>query len=129
MNIPDIDRQVELETWRQIGNPLPWVRVVRVFRAAALTKHHWAVPDSGWVQMDFIEELQQAIDAKNARHASYMQYCDECWLLVTASGGRPSGLFELSEETRGHVYRSCFTKTFFMEVFGGVLVQLTTTAT
>jgi hypothetical protein len=44
--------------------------MVRIWRADVLTRHHWAVPDSGWVQMDFTPELQDAIDDKNARYAN-----------------------------------------------------------
>ena len=99
---------------------------MRVFRAEILTKHHWSIPDSGWVQTDFVDELQQAIDHKNRRFLSYMNRCDECWLLVTASGGRPSGFLQPSEETRSHTYRSSFAKTILMESFGDLLVELVT---
>ena len=73
-------------------------------------------------------QLQAAIDAKNSRHAHYTQHCDECWLLIVASGGRPSGLFEASDDTGSHEYRSLFARTFFMEAFSGVLLELSTTA-
>jgi hypothetical protein len=127
-NVPDAGQSVTIEMWRRPSDALPGVRLVRVFRHEALTKHHWAVPDAGWVQSDFVPELQQVIDDKNSRHAAYRRRCDECWLLVTVSGGRPSGLFEPSEETRGHIYRSSFSKTFFLEVFGQMLIELNTTA-
>lgn len=127
-NLPDSDGSVTVEVWQQANNALPWIRSVRLFRAAFLTKHHWSVPSSGWVQMDFISELQRIIDAKNSKHGRYRQRCDECWLLIVASGGRPSGLFEPSAETKNHLYHSLFEKTFFMEAFGGALIELTTTA-
>jgi hypothetical protein len=127
-NMPEVGRSVAVKLWRQTRNPPPSIRTVRLYRAKELTRHHWAVPDSGWVQMDFAPELQHAIDAKNAKHARYRQYCDECWLLIVASGGRPSGLFEPSAETMSRVYRSCFARTFFMEAFAGVLIELYTTA-
>jgi hypothetical protein len=127
-NIPGIDQSITIEMWRRPSDSLPEVRLVRIYRVAALTKHHWAVPDSGWVQTDFVTELQQAIDSKNRRYATYRRRCDECWLLITASGGRPSGLFEPSLETKSQVYRSSFAKTFFMEVFSQELVELNTTA-
>jgi hypothetical protein len=127
-NIPDVDHVTEIEVWRHPHDLLPGVRLVRVFRAEVLTKHHWSAPDSGWVQSEFVEELQQAIDAKNSLHAIYSRRCDECWLLVTASGSRPSGFLIPSDKTREHVYRSAFTKTFFMEVFGQMLIELRTTA-
>jgi hypothetical protein len=127
-NLPISDAPLILEVWRQPNHPLPWIRSVRLFRTAFLTKHHWSVPDSGWVQMDFIPELQRTINEKNRKHARYRQRCDECWLLIVASGGRPSGLFEPSAETKNHLYQSLFERTFFMEAFGGTLVELTTRA-
>jgi hypothetical protein len=127
-NLPNSDASVTVEVWREPNNPLPWIRSVRLFRADFLTKHHWSVPDSGWVQMDFIPQLQRTINEKNSKHGRYRQRCDECWLLIVASGGRPSGLFEPSAETKNHLYQSLFERTFFMEAFGGALVELTTTA-
>jgi hypothetical protein len=127
-HLPGGEGTVTVDLWRQPGNHLPWIRSVRIFRAALLTRHHWSVPSSGWVQMDFSSELQAAIDEKNSRFARYAQQCDECWLLIVASGGRPSGLFEASVNTRGHVYRSLFARTFFMEAFSGTLFELATRA-
>lgn len=127
-HLPNSEAPLTVELWRNPSVGLPWIRTVRLFRASFLTKHHWAVPASGWVQMEFRAELQVVIDEKNLRHARYSQHCDECWLLVVASGGRPSGLFDPSEETRSHVYRSLFARTFFMEAFSGRLIELTTTA-
>jgi hypothetical protein len=66
------------------------------------------------VQMDFIPQLQRTINEKNSKHGRYRQRCDECWLLIVASGGRPSGLFEPSAETKNHLYQSLFERTFFM---------------
>jgi hypothetical protein len=127
-NVPDVGQSVTIEMWRRPSDALPGVRLVRVFRHEVLTKHHWAVPDAGWVQSDFVRELQQAIDDKNRQHASYRRRCDECWLLITASGGKPSGLFEPSDETKNHIYGSSFAKTFFLEVFGRMLIELNTMA-
>jgi hypothetical protein len=126
--MPAPDGSVVLELWRQPDNTLPWIRTVRLYRADVLSRHHWAAPDSGWVQMDFVQEMQSAIDRKNAKHGRYRQYRDECWLLIVASGGRPSGLFEPSDETKSHVYRSSFARTFFMDAFSAALVELRTTA-
>ena len=65
---------------------------------------------------------------KNRRHATYRHRCDECWLLIAANGGKPSGLFEPSEETKRHIYRSSFAKTLFMEIFDQELIELNTEA-
>ena len=83
-------------------------------------------PGAGWVQIDFIAEVQHAMDNNNRKQGGYRQHCDECWLLIVASGGWPSGLFGPSEGTRNDVYTSSFDGAFFMEAFGGRLVELNT---
>ena len=109
-------------TW---NSPLPWTHRVRVYRNQYLTKHNWtSYPVAGWVQLNFVAELQRVLDEKNARHDRYRQHCDECWLLIHASGFRPSGLFDPSDETRSHRYRSLFARTFFMDVFSGRVIEL-----
>jgi hypothetical protein len=85
--LPNEGASVTVELWRDPSIALPWIRTVRLFRTSLLTRHHWAVPDSGWVQIEFSSELQAVIDEKNLRHAGYSQQCDECWLLIAASGG------------------------------------------
>jgi hypothetical protein len=127
-NMPDVDGSAVLELWREPHNPLRWVRIVRLYRPEVLTMHHWANPDSGWVQFDFVDELQAAIDSKNARFDAYRFHCDECWLLIVASGSRPSGLFEPSEATLAQTYQSKFAKTVFMEAFSGSVRELKTTS-
>jgi hypothetical protein len=127
-SMPAVNSSVVLDLWRNAENSLPWIRTVRLFRADVLTTHHWASPGSGWVQLDFIDELQAAIEDKNARFTTYRRHCDECWLLVVASGSRPSGLFDPSDATRAHSYRSQFARTLFMEAFSGTLVELKTVA-
>jgi hypothetical protein len=127
-HMPAVSESVVLDLWHNAEKSLPWIRTVRLFRADVLTRHHWANPDSGWVQLDFIDELQGVIDDKNARFAQYRRHCDECWLLVVASGSRPSGLFDPSDATRAHSYRSQFARTLFMEAFSGTLLELKTIA-
>lgn len=127
-HLPEREGSITVELSQQPRNSLPWVHSVRIFRSPILTRHHWWVPEAGWVQMEFSSELQAAIDAKSPRYARYRSHCDECWCLVVASGGRPSGLFEPSDETRNYVYRSPFERTFFMEVFSGKLIELMTRA-
>lgn len=126
-HMPASESSYSLQLWRE-GYKVPWIRAIRIYRTKILTKHHWWSSESGWVQMDFIQELQEAIDEKNVKHARYRERCDECWLLVTASGGRPSGFFELSAGTQSHVYCSAFAKTFFLDVFGDEVVELSTTS-
>ena len=107
-NLPNSDASVTVEVWRQPNNPLPWIRSVRLFRAAFLTKHHWSVPRFRLGANGLHPRTPAHHRRKNSKHGRYRQRCDECWLLIVASGGRPSGLFEPSAETKNHLYHSLF---------------------
>lgn len=106
--------QVATLTGRQIGTPLsPFVRRIRIL--AQTGRHRWVVPGGGWVLEDFVDELQQRIDAKNARYDGYRAKCDACWLVVVAAGTHPSSWFEASAATVAQYYSSRFDRTVFME--------------
>lgn len=122
-HLPDADGIRVVRPW-EAGEVLRSVRYVHIWRASVLSRHHWAVPDGGAVQEDFVDELQTVLDAKNLLYASYRLKCDGCWLLIVASGARPSGAFEPSDATKSHVYRSRFDRTFFMEAFKGQVLEL-----
>lgn len=116
-NLPGTGQTVTL-TGRQLGTPLSeCVRKIRILPQRG--QHRWVVPDGGWVSEDFVDELQQTIDAKNARYDVYREKCDSCWLVVVAAGDHPSSWFEASAATATHEYSSRFNRTVFME--GGPL--------
>jgi hypothetical protein len=94
----------------------------------SVTHNHWSAGDSGFVQEDFIEELQHTIDGKNATIESYCDKCDSCWLIIVADGSGPSSFFQPSEKTIAHVYDSKFDRTYFVEAFTRRVVRLATVA-
>ena len=63
-NMPALDQPTSLNLWQETGNQLPWIRLLNIYRFSSLTKHHWSAPTAGWVQMDFIHELQQVYRRK-----------------------------------------------------------------
>jgi hypothetical protein len=125
-NVPDMNHHQSVEVWRQMDNSLPAVLRVSILRPNHRSRSHWSALDAGWVQSEFMKELQESIDAKAPKLERYLRHCDECWLLVVASGSRPSGLFEPDQRTLDNVYRSPFSKTLFLEAFVGTVVELKT---
>jgi hypothetical protein len=73
-----------------------------------------------------IEEIQQRINEKNAKHTDYLKKCTKCWLLITAEGWQFPQAFILTQETKNHVFRSTFEKAFFLEVIDQELIELRT---
>jgi hypothetical protein len=89
-------------------------------------EHSWTVPTAGFLQTNFIAELQSVLDEKGQLVSEYLRKCNRCWLLIVADGRAPSSLFEPSAETRHHMYRSSFERAFYLESFGEMVVELTT---
>jgi hypothetical protein len=89
-----------------------------------LSTEDWSAPAAGWVQSDCIDLIQSRLDAKEIEYPDYRKACDECWLLISASGFHPSSLFSPSRETLEHRYKTSFEKVFLMECFSGSLKEL-----
>ena len=67
---------------------------IQILRLPHQCKHSWTVPDAGYVQTNFVAELQSVLDKNGQLVSRYMRRCDRCWLLVVADGHAPSSLFE-----------------------------------
>jgi hypothetical protein len=88
-------------------------------------RNYWSAPDGGWVQEDFVPELQEAIDKKNSLLTHFDASCSSHWLLVVIEGISGSTSFEPSQKTLEHVYRSDFHRLFLLERLKGTGYELT----
>jgi hypothetical protein len=121
------------ESWCRIDHtfeddcPFPVeVASVRIANFSSLKRNHWSVGEAGWVQEDFVGELQKAIDEKHSELSEYLSRCSTCWLLIVADGSGPSSFFDPSDNTKRHTYSSRFPRTYFVEAFDGRIIQLST---
>lgn len=58
--------------------------------------------------------------------STYLNACDECWLLLVADGLRPSGKFDFGQHFCAHVFVSPFARTYVLDFGKGKLRPLTT---
>lgn len=84
----------------------------------------WISPECGFVDNDFAEQLQEALDSKDVKLKQYLTKCDQCWLVVVTLGLCASSLYEFGEKMTNTIFRSSFEKVFFMEVNSEVLQEL-----
>ncbi|OLB00280.1 MAG: hypothetical protein AUH08_09070 [Verrucomicrobia bacterium 13_2_20CM_54_12] len=89
---------------------------IGIYRLASLKRNFWSVSSAGFVQEDFVAEMQAVISKKDALIPSY-QSCSEYWLLIVSEGNSASTFFRPSRETLDHQYRSVFQRIFFLEAF------------
>lgn len=81
------------------------------------TKNFWSIPGAGWVQEDFVSELQLLIDRKNRLVTNFNQHCNFHWLVVVLEGMTDSTLFDPSDRTLNHIYESKYDKIFLLDRF------------
>lgn len=67
---------------------------------------HWTVARAGWVAPLDEEPLQQRIDEKSKRIATYKNATHVNWLLIVADAMRPSSLIEAKSDFRGNSLKS-----------------------
>ena len=112
--IPEKNGRLELEYFdRREGHP-PEVDLIHITRNEHLDHHHWHRVQAGWVMQDVRVHLQEAIDEKACKLASYRESCEECWLLIVANGDRPSSAIQPDDPSLAHRYNSPFERTYFM---------------
>ena len=59
-NIPPVGESTTLQNQMDAGPSPQCFGDVRIYRSSDLTKHHWSVPEAGYVMEDFQTELQDA---------------------------------------------------------------------
>jgi len=99
---------------------------IGIYRSPERQRHTWRCEDeAGDVATEFSTQLQERIDAKALKYRQYLEHCDKCWLVIAASGDRPSSFYEFTDEMPTSRYRSPFERVFFMDVAGQIMNELT----
>ncbi|KAA3617861.1 MAG: hypothetical protein D8M58_00055 [Calditrichaeota bacterium] len=114
-NLPGKDSTVRVNNnFEDLENFPEYFDSIRISNFSFLTKNYWQVPVAGFVQKNFIQELQDIINVKNTKLDSYKEKCEECWLLVVADSNFPSSFFDPDIETKNYKYKCNFEKAFCM---------------
>ena len=87
----------------------------------------WFAMESGFINTDFSDEIQQIIDSKAKKITQYLTKCEKCWLIIAALGVSASNFYEISEKMTKVFYRSPFEKVFFVQVFDKTMKELNIT--
>ncbi len=102
------------------------ISTIHIARFDVLKGDFWNVPAVGWVQEEFISELQDCINAKSLLISNYLANCDHCWLLILADASGESAFFESSRATADHEYQSDFERTYLYEILSQKILRLRT---
>lgn len=91
--MPKVDGPCVLENDWTNPDAFPYeINSIGLYRLATLRCNFWSVPSAGFVQEDFVSQMQ-AIIAKKDRLLTRYQACSEYWLLIVAEGNNASTFF------------------------------------
>jgi hypothetical protein len=88
---------------------------IHVARPISLRNGNWQPSSGGHAPYDFRETLQRELDAKRLKLPTYLESCDECWLLVVATGEVPSSFVSRDGDTRCAHFDFAFKRAFFLD--------------
>lgn len=124
--IPTID---DTKTWHYYESGLKYSKWISIrlgtFNGQKLLDHHRFMRNhKNWVTMDPIDGIQSGIDKKQSKYTTYIQNCDECWLLIGVDEWTKPEAAEIREKTKNHVFSGDFQRLFFLRNIEGTLTEL-----
>ena len=105
------------------------VDLILVNRVHCGSRERWTWMEAGTIDGNTISVVQNAITQKSGRLPSYLERCDECWLLLVADSFRTSGRLAFDDCCTSHVFESPFARTYVLDFGRGLLHRLTTSGT
>jgi len=73
------------------------------------------VNNAGMSEEDPFEELQEGINGKNEKYATYKTRCDECDLLVISDGSSRGSYVNFSNKINSHKFFSSFKNVYLLD--------------
>ena len=114
-NIPDDNSHISVTNDFENDDLLPFeLSAIRIAYFVGYNKHLVHTSMFGFVNKDFLEIIQYAIDKKSDKLSIYDKTCDEFWLLIYSDGSSGASMFDASEKTLKHLYYSKFHRVFFL---------------
>lgn len=80
-----------------------------------------------WISVDPIDLLQRRIDAKQHKLLDYLRKCDKCWLVIGVDEWTAPEAIDMTENGVKHLYRSDFSRLFFVRNIDSKVHELATT--
>lgn len=91
------------------------------------TKGFWAVPMGGFIPEITSEIINSRIKEKESKISSYLESCDETWLLIVIDGHTPSGSWSIPEQVIENNYITSFDHVYLFEYFDKTYFKLLST--
>jgi hypothetical protein len=111
--MPRDGESVELE--RAPGQPRE-VDLILINRVHCRAPGRWQLGlEFGADERDAANVIQERIATKAKRISSYLEFCNECWLLLVADSFRTSGRLAFDDSCQSHGFISQFARTYVLD--------------
>ena len=120
---PNSSREEEYE-WTNRAYFPEVLHQVSVHRFDSLTRNFFNVPGATWVVALAPQDIERALQLKEAKYSTYRQRCDSAWLVINADIGVMSTWFEFESEALVKPFRTSYDRVFILRHFGSKLVEL-----
>ncbi len=97
----------------EVSPPSP-IRIVRLWRSHAITKHSCKPITSGWVPTINSKDIQSEIDRKNEIVPENKYNCDELILVIEVRGGKISSYSSMDGDVENDKYHTTYNKCVLM---------------
>ena len=124
-HLPDAGECVEMGLeWPRLSLLPVELVTLRAARPGRIRTGIWQPSRVGIVPFDFRDTLQREVSSKDGKVSTYLQRCDECWLLVVATGDVPSAFVDVNGGVQDAVFQFSFQRAFFLDAFGKYAFEL-----
>lgn len=118
---------VSLKNTYRTATPLPrQLHSIGIHRQPGITRHSWSSSEADIVADEISGVIQGSIDEKAIDLPRYLDSCDQCHLVIASGFETFRPAYEASATTLAHGYNSPFSRTFYIEAFGGQICELKT---
>jgi hypothetical protein len=104
----------------------PEVSYLSVRRNKVSPKNLWVSTRGAFIPTLTPLDLQNRIEEKEGKLASYRQKCSQVWLLIVANGLEPSTFGEPAPEIEESSFETSFDRVFFLHHADKLVVELST---
>jgi hypothetical protein len=123
-NIPQKGQHTQIHCWTTQKEHLKKIETVDITWYEKSTKGFWAVPMGGVIPEITSEIINSRIEEKELKISSYLESCDEIWLLIVIDGHTPSGSWSIPVQVIENNYITNFDHVYLFENFEKTYFEL-----
>ncbi len=116
-NIPQKGQHIQIYCWTTQNEHLKKIPSVYITWYEKSTKGFWAVPMGGFIPEITSKIIINRIIEKESKISSYLEFCDEIWLLIVIDGHTPSSSWSIPLPVIENIYSMDFDHVYLFENF------------